>query len=127
MNRLRAVGVQKDEESSNATKPINKFRINRHRVLSYSPWDNYASSVYLPAINPTASVKQWVAAHSDADQQLRLIADLFDRVQREVISFSIKYLLTNHMLWVNCAAASARAQRMSKVVRGRSHFCCSPC
>lgn len=82
---------QKDAETLSTGKISNKY--NNRRILSLSPWENYSSSIYLPATNPTTSVKAWAAAHSEADQQLRLIADLFDTIQKEVKINSIKYEL----------------------------------
>lgn len=38
----------------------------------------------MPATEPSKSTKDWAAAHSEADQQLKLIADLFDQVQKDV-------------------------------------------
>lgn len=80
MNRLRAVG-EKLEGTGRRRPPA-------WRTMASSPWENYAASVFLPATNPTPRVTDWANAHSEADQQLRLIADLFDLVQREVRCFS---------------------------------------
>ncbi|KAK6622560.1 hypothetical protein RUM44_002372 [Polyplax serrata] len=84
VNRLRAVAEQRDQASISAVKSTNKIKFSNRRVLSFSPWENYSSSVYLPATNPTESVKNWASAHGEADQQLRLIADLFDSIQKEI-------------------------------------------
>lgn len=86
---MRAVAEKRDAESVSTVKTTNKYKFSNRRVLSFSPWENYSSCVYLPATNPTTSVKDWASAHSEADQQLRLIADLFDVVQKEVCIYKL--------------------------------------
>lgn len=93
VNRIRAVSQQKGK----LPPSLGQSTVQKRRLLALSPWENYASSVYMPATEPCKSTKDWAAAHGEADQQLKLIADLFDQVQKDsyIIFFSrwMKYLL----------------------------------
>jgi len=93
VNRLRAVIERLDIVSSPGSTEAVHNRSATWRPVPPSPWENYSASVYLPATNPTPRVLDWANAHTEADQQLRLVGDLFDLIQREVEIMKITNLL----------------------------------
>lgn len=82
VNRIRAVSEQKGKMPPSLGRSTVQNR--KSTRLALSPWENYSSSVGTPVSNPPQCVKDWAAAHGEADQQLKLIADLFNQVKKDV-------------------------------------------
>lgn len=91
VNRIRAVS----EEKGKLPQSSGRSTVQNRRLLSLSPWENYSSSVGTPVSNPPKSVKDWAAAHGEADQQIKLIADLFDQVKKDVDALPSSGPVTN--------------------------------